>query len=87
VWDIDQMGLIAARLIVTRLLSPGEPVTVVIDDTLFKRWGRQVHHAFWTPRVSRFLLIMCRPRPRRRGRPGFLAGWPAPGMVREIWRR
>jgi hypothetical protein len=42
------MGLIAARLIVTRLLSPGEPVTVVIDDTLFKRWGRQVHHAFWT---------------------------------------
>jgi len=48
VWDIDQMGLIAARLIVTRLLTPGEPVTVVIDDTLFKRWGRQVHHAFWT---------------------------------------
>jgi SRSO17 transposase len=41
VWDIDQMGLIAARLIVTRLLTPGEPVTVVIDDTLFKRWGRQ----------------------------------------------
>ena len=48
VWDIDQLGLIAARLIVTRLLTPGEPVTVVIDDTLFKRWGRQVHHAFWT---------------------------------------
>ena len=21
---------------------------MVIDDTLFKRWGRQVHHAFWT---------------------------------------
>ena len=21
---------------------------VVIDDTLFKRWGRRVHHAFWT---------------------------------------
>jgi len=20
----------------------------VIDDTLFKRWGRHVHHAFWT---------------------------------------
>jgi hypothetical protein len=36
------MGLIVARLIVTRLLSPGEPITVVIDDTLFKRWGRQV---------------------------------------------
>jgi hypothetical protein len=48
VWDIDRLGLIVARLIVTRLLGPGEPITVVIDDTLFKRWGRQVHHAFWT---------------------------------------
>ena len=27
-----------------------------------------------TPRVSQFLLIMFRRRPRRRGRPGFLAG-------------
>lgn len=48
VWDIDRLGLIVARLIVTRLLGPGEPITVVIDDTLFKRWGRQVWHAFWT---------------------------------------
>ena len=38
-------------------------------------------------RVSQFLLIMSRRRPRRRGRPGFLAGWPAQGMGREIWRR
>ena len=43
VWDIDRLGLVVARLIVTRLLGPGEPVTVVIDDTLFKRWGRHVH--------------------------------------------
>ena len=28
--------------------EPGEPITVVIDDTLFKRWGRTVYHAFWT---------------------------------------
>jgi hypothetical protein len=48
VWDIDRLGLIVARLIVTRLLGPDEPITVVIDDTLFKRWGRQVWHAFWT---------------------------------------
>ena len=48
VWDIDRLGLIVARLVVTRLLDPGEPITVVIDDTLFKRWGRHVHHAFWT---------------------------------------
>ena len=38
-------------------------------------------------RVSQFLLIKSRRRPRRRGRPGFLAGWPAQGMDREIWRR
>lgn len=48
VWDLDQMGLVAARLIVSRLLLPDEPVTVVVDDTLYKRWGRKVHHAFWT---------------------------------------
>jgi len=48
VWDLDQMGLVAARLIVSRLLPPDEPVTVVIDDTLCKRRGRKVHHAFWT---------------------------------------
>jgi putative transposase len=39
------------------------------------------------PRVSRFLLITFRRRPRLRGRPGFLAGWPAQGMDPEIWRR
>lgn len=43
-WDVDQLGLIAAR----RLLDDDAPVTVVVDDTLFKRWGRKVHHAFWT---------------------------------------
>jgi hypothetical protein len=39
------------------------------------------------PRVSQFLLIMCRRRPRRRGRPGFVAEWPAQGMGCKIWRR
>jgi hypothetical protein len=35
----------------------------------------------WRPRVSRFWLIMSRLLPRLRGRPGFLAGWPAQGMT------
>jgi hypothetical protein len=48
VWDIDRLGLLAARLIVERLLGDDEPITVVVDDTLFKRWGRKVNHAFWT---------------------------------------
>ena len=38
-------------------------------------------------RVSQFLLIKSRRRPRLRGRHGFLAGWPAQGMGCEIWRR
>ena len=48
VWDVDQLGLVAARLIVARLLDVDAAITVVVDDTLFKRWGRKVHHAFWT---------------------------------------
>lgn len=48
VWDVDRLGLLAAGLIVDRLLEPGEPIVVVVDETLFKRWGRKVHHAFWT---------------------------------------
>jgi hypothetical protein len=48
VWDVDRLGLLVARLIVDRLLAPDEPIVVVVDETLFKRWGRKVHHAFWT---------------------------------------
>jgi hypothetical protein len=48
VWDIDQLGLAVARLVVIRLLDPDAPIVVVLDDTLFRRWGKKVHHAFWT---------------------------------------
>jgi hypothetical protein len=48
VWDADRLGLLVARLIADRLLDPGAPVVVVADDTLFRRRGRKVHHAFWT---------------------------------------
>jgi aconitate hydratase len=51
----------------------------------FSKPGNGVSHP--TPRVSQFSLIMFRRRPRLRGRPGFLAGWPAQGMDPEIWRR
>lgn len=47
-WDADRLGLLAARLIVERLLPADAPIMVVVDDTLFKRWGRKVHHALWT---------------------------------------
>lgn len=48
VWDLDRLGLIAARCIVEQLLGEDAPITVVVDDTLFKRWGRKVHGALWT---------------------------------------
>jgi DDE superfamily endonuclease len=48
VWDVDRLGLAAARFIVGHLLDPDAPVVVAVDDTLFKRWGRKVHHVFWT---------------------------------------
>jgi hypothetical protein len=48
VWDVDRLGLLVARLIVDRLLDPHAPIVAVVDDTLFRRWGRKVHHVFWT---------------------------------------
>lgn len=48
VWDTDRLGLTIARLIVDRLVPAHAPITVAVDDTLFPRWGKKVHHAFWT---------------------------------------
>jgi len=48
VWEADRLGLAVARLIVDRLLDADASITVVVDDTLFRRWGKKVHHAFWT---------------------------------------
>jgi DDE superfamily endonuclease len=62
VWNVDQLGLAVARLVVTRLAAaqaatagpqgdgpaPLGTITVAIDDTLFRRWGKKVFAAFWT---------------------------------------
>ena len=47
VWDVDTLGLAAARLVVRYLLADGEPVVVACDGTFFKRWGRKVFQARW----------------------------------------
>lgn len=47
-WDVDRIGLVLARLIVDRLVDAGAPIVVVVDDTLFRRWGPTVFGAFWT---------------------------------------
>ena len=46
-WDIGELGLAVARLIVKYLLSEGEPLTVAVDGTFFRRWGRKVAEARW----------------------------------------
>ena len=48
VWDVDRLGLAAAGFIVDHLLAPDAPIVVALDDTLFRRWGRKIHHVFWT---------------------------------------
>ncbi|MGB5150422.1 MAG: hypothetical protein WBN99_10765 [Mycobacterium sp.] len=47
-WDTDRLGLPGARRIVDRLLDTDAPIEVAVDDTLFRRWEKRVHNAFWT---------------------------------------
>ena len=46
-WDPDELGLTVARLVVALLVPAGEPVTIAIDDTLFRRRGKKVWAASW----------------------------------------
>jgi DDE superfamily endonuclease len=46
-WSIDRVGLQLAHLIVQRLIPPGAPLELVVDDTLFRRTGRKVFGARW----------------------------------------
>src|SRR6266568_4212632 len=46
-WDPDDLGLAVARLVVRLLVPAGQPVTVAIDDTLFRRRGKKVWAAAW----------------------------------------
>lgn len=46
-WCPHQLGLVLAELIVTHLMAPGAPITVVVDDTLFRRRGKKVHGVGW----------------------------------------
>ena len=46
-WSGDALGLALADLIVTHLLPAGLPLTVAVDDTLFKRSGKKVFGTAW----------------------------------------
>ena len=54
-WSADDLGLAVARLAVSLLVPAGQPLTVAIDDTLFRRRGKKVWAAagFTTARHPR----------------------------------
>src|SRR5580698_6784575 len=41
-WSADRIGLLLADLIIRLLLADGAPITLAVDDTLFKRAGKKV---------------------------------------------
>ena len=45
-WETDELGLAVARLAVL-LVPVGAPLTVAVDDSLFRRAGRKVYGAGW----------------------------------------
>src|SRR6476646_3324368 len=46
-WNPDELGLAAARMVVSLLVPAGAPVDVAFDDTLFRRRGKKVWAASW----------------------------------------
>src|SRR3984957_20496675 len=46
-WSPDDLGIAAARLVISLLVPDGEPVEVLIDDTLLRRQGKKVWAASW----------------------------------------
>jgi hypothetical protein len=46
-WDPDSLGLLLARLVVARFVPAGAALRVVVDDTLFHRYGQATHGVFW----------------------------------------
>jgi hypothetical protein len=46
-WNVDNLGIVLAHLIVGTLLPQGAAITVAVDDTLFKRSGKKVFGAAW----------------------------------------
>jgi DDE superfamily endonuclease len=46
-WNPDDLGILTARLVVSLLVPDGQPVEVLVDDTLFRRRGKKVWAASW----------------------------------------
>ena len=46
-WNPDDLGIAAAKLVISLLVPGGAPVEVLIDDTLFRRRGKRVWASSW----------------------------------------
>jgi hypothetical protein len=46
-WDPGDLGVAVARLVIGLLVPGGDPVEVLVDDTLFRRRGKRVWAASW----------------------------------------
>ena len=46
-WNPETLGLAVSHLIVRALLPDGAALSVAVDGTLFKRWGKKVFGAGW----------------------------------------
>jgi hypothetical protein len=46
-WDLDELGLAVARIVVALLVPAGAAITVAVDDSVFRRSGRRVFGAAW----------------------------------------
>ena len=41
-WQLDELGLAVARLVVALLVPPGAAIEVAVDDSVFRRCGRKI---------------------------------------------
>jgi len=46
-WSVEAVSVTLVRLAVRLLLAAHDAVSIAIDDTLFRRWGKRVHAAGW----------------------------------------
>lgn len=46
-WSVQALSAVLTRLVVDLMVPPDVAVPIVIDDTLFRRSGKQVHAAAW----------------------------------------
>ena len=51
-WQVDELGLAVARLVVLLLVPPADPLTVAVDDPVFRRSGRKVGSTTGRPRTG-----------------------------------